>query len=172
MDSLLPETPVHTNLFIKSFDHAMIGFGKLVRFGRLKFRNFDKKWHGAIRIVYNQFDKDIDKAIKHQRQEKRAQYDDLSSDGKTPDQYILPDEMAKQIQNKEHLRSQILAVFMPDRDSIGRALSNVIHVLAQRPEIYQKLREEVLSFQDEPLTFEVLKSMQYTQWVIIEGMCS
>lgn len=59
---------------------------------------------------------------------------------------------------------------MPGRDSTGYALSNVIHVLARRPEIYQKLREEVSSVDSEQLTFELLKSMKYTQWVINEGM--
>ena len=131
----------------------------------------DKKWHEAIRIVHEQVDKYIDKAIEHQQQEKRAHIDNEAIEGESPDRYILLNEMAKQTQDREDLRSQILAVFMPGRDSTGYALSNVIHVLARRPEIYQKLRQEVLSFQDEPLTFEVLKSMKYTQWVINEGMC-
>ena len=170
MDSLLPETPVDSDLFIKSFNYALIGLGKRVRLGRLKFLYWDKKWHEAIRIVHEQVDKYIDKAIEHQQQEKQAQIDNQGTGEKSTDRYILLNEMAKQTQDKEDLRSQILAVFMPGRDSTGYALSNVIHVLARRPDVYQKLRGEVLSVRDKPLTFEVLKSMKYTQWVINEGM--
>jgi cytochrome P450 monooxygenase len=78
--------------------------------------------------------------------------------------------MAKQTQDKLDLRSQILTVFMPGRDSTAHALANVLHVLARKPEVYSKLREEVLQYQNEELTFEVLKSMKYMQWVLNEGM--
>ena len=170
MDSLLPETPTDSDLFIKSFDYAMIGLGRRVRLGVLRWFYWDKKWYESIRIVHEQVDRYVDKAIEQQQQEKAklARGDICEQD--TPDRYILLNEMAKQTQDRDDLRSQILAVFMPGRDSTGYALSNVLHTLARKPEIYQKLREEVLAVGDTPLTFEVLKSMKYTQWVINEGM--
>ena len=170
MDSLLPETPGDSDLFIKSFDYAMIGLGRRVRLGILKFLYRDKKWHEAIRIVHDQVDRYIDKAIEQQHQEKQAQTNGRLPEQRIPERYILLNEMAKQTQDKEDLRSQILAIFMPGRDSTGYALSNVIHVLARRPDIYQRLREEVLTVQNESITFELLKSMRYTQWVINEGV--
>ena len=169
MDSLLPDTPVDSDLFIRSFDYAMIGLGRRVRLGILKFLYWDKKWYESTRIVHEQVEKYIDGAIAQQQQGEKSMADLEKSDMKVPERYILLNEMAKQTQDRDDLRSQILAVFMPGRDSTGYALSNVIHILARRPEIYQKLREEVMSVGHEPLTFELLKSMKYTQWVINEG---
>ena len=81
-------------------------------------------------------------------------------------------EMVKQTQDRLDLRSQILTVFMPGRDSTGYALSNVFHVLARRLDIHQQLRSEVLRTDSEPLTFEYLRSLKYVQWVFNEGMAS
>ena len=169
MDSLLPETPTSSDRFIKSFDYAMIGLGRRIRLWRLRFLHRDAKWYEAIRFVHAQVDRYIDKAIRRQRQEKKGLSGTLDVIEKPQDRYILLNEMAKQTQDKEDLRSQILSVFMPGRDSTGYALSNVFHVLARRPDVYRKLREEAESVGNVPLTFEVLKSMKYTQWVINEG---
>lgn len=168
MDSLLPKTPIDSDLFIKSFDYARIGLGRRIRLGRFRFLHRDKKWHEAIRIVHAQVDRYIGRAVQ-QQQEKQAQACDQSLDPGAQHRYVLLNEMAKQTQDKVDLRSQILAVFMPGRDSTGYALSNIFHALARHPGIYQKLRDEVSCFQDQPITFEMLKSMKYTQWVINEG---
>lgn len=166
MDSLLPETPVDSDRFIKSFDYAMIGLGRRIRLWRLRFLHRDPKWYEAIRIVHEQVDRYIDKALLRQQHEKPVP---SASTEESQDRYILLNEMAEQTQDKEDLRSQILSVFMPGRDSTGYALSNVFHVLARRPDIYQKLRDEVALLEKEPITFETLKAMKYTQWVIKEG---
>ena len=170
MDSLLPDRPVDSDLFIKSFDYAMLGLGRRARLGVLRSLYWDVKWYKSIRFVHEQVERYIDSAIATQQYEKQIHGNQESSEQDVRERYILLHEMAKQTQDKKELRSQILAVFMPGRDSTGYALSNVIHLLARRPETYQKLREEVTSVGDSPLTFEVLKSMKYTQWVINEGL--
>lgn len=86
--------------------------------------------------------------------------------------YVLFDEVAKQTQDKLDLSSQIQSVFMPGRNSTAHALSNVFHVLARRPNVYEKLRKEVLQYENGELTFELLKSMKYLQWILNEGMRS
>lgn len=147
----------------------MIGLGRRVRLGILKFLYWDKKWLEAIRVVHEQVEQWIDRAFEQLPAEKNPESDGEKSGDEVPKRYILLHEMAKQTRDKDDLRSQILAVFMPGRDSTGYALSNVIHVLARRPDIYEKLREEVSSVDGQSLTFESLKSMKYTQWVINEG---
>ena len=134
-----------------------------------RFLHRDPKWHASVGIVHRQINRYIDNAFTQINMEKgQNETRDVQA---TPRRYILLHEMAKQTQDRLDLRSQILAVFMPGRDSTGFALSNVFHVLARRPDIYQKLRAEVLEHAPawEPLTFELLKSMKYTQWVINEG---
>lgn len=152
-------------LFIKSFDYVMEGLGNRVRLGRLKFLYRDPKWFESIRIVHKFVEKHIDKSLEAERIRKQK-----SSSGETKiHRYILLDEMVKQTQDKLDLRSQILAVFMPSRDTTAFLVSNVIHALARDPGSWTKLRKEVASVGSRALTFELLKSMKYLQWVINES---
>ena len=135
-----------------------------------RFLHRDPKWHEAIRVVHAQVDRYIEDAFRQQESENQRAEGDAPSTEDEKNRYILLHEMAKQTQDKVDLRSQILTVFMPGRDSTGYALSNVFHVLARRPDIYQQLRSEVLRAGSEPPTFEHLKSLKYVQWVINEGL--
>jgi cytochrome P450 monooxygenase len=86
--------------------------------------------------------------------------------------YILLDEMAKKTQDKLDLRSQILAVFMPSRDTTAFLVGNIFHALARNTTVWVRLRKEVMAIGREPLTFELLKSIKYLQWVINESTYS
>ena len=134
-----------------------------------RFLHRDPKWHEAIRVVHAQVDRYIDNAFRQQASKGPGAEGDASSTEDEENRHILLHEMAKETQDRPDLRSQILTVFMPGRDSTGYALSNVFHVLARRPDIYEKLRSEVLGAGSEPLTFEHLKSLKYVQWVLNEG---
>ncbi len=152
-------------LFIKSFDYVMEGLGNRVRLGKLKFLYRDPVWFESIRIVHAFVEKHIDKALEAEHNRKvSGQSNEIENR-----RYILLNEMVKQTQDKLDLRSQILAVFMPSRDTTAFLVSNVFHVLARRPESWAKLRKEVLSFASQPLAFEVLKSMKYLQWIVNES---
>ena len=79
--------------------------------------------------------------------------------------------MARNFPSREELRSQLTAVFMPARETIGFAMGNVFHALSRHPNVYQKLREEVLEHvpPEQPLTYDLLRSLPYTQAVINES---
>ena len=151
----------------------MVGFGKNVRMGKLRIFNYDKEWLEAIRVVHQYVDQFIDLAVaaasaKEGEDVNTPPVDPIDNDGK---RYILLHEMAKVTRNKDELRSQILAVFMPSRDTTAWLVSNIFHVLARRPDIWARLRRTVAETVDEskPLSFELLKSMKYLQWVINES---
>lgn len=164
-DTLLPLPDEEGELFIKSWDYVMIGFGTRVRMGKLKFLYRDPAWFEAISIVHAFVEKHIDKALEN---EKRRQTRDSIED--EPNQrYILLHEMIKQTQDKLDLRSQILAVFMPSRDTTAVLTANIFHALARHPAVWSRLREEVMAVGSQPITFELLKSIKYLQWVINES---
>lgn len=143
----------------------MEGLGNRVRLGRLKFLYRDPLWFESIRIVHAFVEKHIDRALETERIRKTSGQVE-PAEGR---RYLLLNEMAKQTQDKLDLRSQILAVFMPSRDTTAFLVSNVFHALSRNTRIWKKLRKEILSFGPQPLTFELLKSMKYLQWVINEG---
>lgn len=152
-------------LFVKSFDYVMEGLGNRVRLGRLKFLYQDPIWFESIQTVHKFVEKYIDKALETKNNLKP----NGQSENAGPHRYILLNEMAKQTQDKLDLRSQILAVFMPSRDTTAFLVSNAIHALARRPESWTRLRQELLALGSQPFTFESLKSMKFLQWVINES---
>lgn len=152
-------------LFIRSFDYVMEGLGNRVRLGRLKFLYKDPVWFESVRIVHGFVENHIENALEAERVCKQSG----RSEEAEHHRYILLKEMVKETQDKLDLRSQILAVFMPSRDTTAFLVSNVFHALARTPDSWAKARKEVLSPGRRSLTFEVLKSMKYLQWVINES---
>ena len=47
-------------------------------------------------------------------------------------------------------------------------MTNIFFSLARYPEVWAKLRREVLEKGNEEVDFELLKSLKYTNWVINE----
>ena len=152
-------------LFIRSFDYVMGGLGNRVRLGRLRFLYRDPVWFESIRIVHEFVENHIEHALEAERVRKQSGQSEEAGHHR----YILLNEMVKETQDKLDLRSQILAIFMPSRDTTAFLVSNAIHALARTPDSWAKLRKEVLSPGWRLLTFEVLKSMKCLQWVINES---
>jgi cytochrome P450 monooxygenase len=64
----------------------------------------------------------------------------------------------------------MLLLFVPNNDTTSIFISNVFWNLARFPEVYAKVREEVLSIgEDAPLTYEALRSMKYLDAVLNES---
>jgi len=168
-DTLLPLPDEEGELFIQSFDYVMEGLGNRVRLGPLKFLYRDPLWFESIRIVHNFVEKQIDRAIEGEKQrQQKGPGEPIESE--LNHRYVLLDEMVKHTQDKLDLRSQIIAVFMPSRDTTSFLVANVFHALARNPKVFTKLRQETMAVVgDQPLTYELLKSIKYLQWVINES---
>lgn len=143
----------------------MEGLGNRVRLGPLKFLYRDPLWFESIGIVHAFVEKHIDKAIEGERQRDISG----STEYEPNHRYVLLQEMVKQTQDKLDLRSQILAVFMPSRDTTAFLVANIFHAMARNLDIWRKLRKEVMAVGDQPITFELLKSIKYLQWIINES---
>lgn len=87
-------------------------------------------------------------------------------------QVRIIDELVKASQDKVTLRFLILSIFMPAHDNVAVALSNAFFHLARNPECWANLRAEVESKASEPLTYELLGSFKYLNWVLRESKLS
>lgn len=85
-------------------------------------------------------------------------------------EYNFLREVALDNGDREFLRDQILNVLLASRDTTAGLMSSLFFVLARRPDIYKKLREEVAThFGDELPTQETLKKATYLDWCLKEG---
>ncbi|KAL2043608.1 hypothetical protein N7G274_003915 [Stereocaulon virgatum] len=77
-------------------------------------------------------------------------------------------EFIKDTQDRKFLRDQLLNVFLPARDASSTGLSGLFFHLARNPRVWTKLRSEAPKI-DQPLTFDVLKSMKHLHCVFRES---
>ena len=125
-----------------------------------------KEWRKAGEKVHTYIGKHVERVL---RQQKQAHDKEMQRIGGTTDRYILLDEMAKETQDPDDLRYQLLHVFFPAHDATGIAISDMIFHLARDHVRWEKLRCEILAATDSAaLSFELLKSMRYLRYVFNE----
>lgn len=123
---------------------------------------FDRNGKAAYAKVHSYIDAHVKRALKETQ--------DNSTNEKQQKRYVLLHEMAKYIRDPIDLRYQILNVFEPARSTISILIANALFYLARNPELWAKLREQSLAIRDEPLTFELLVSLQLFRDVINETL--
>ncbi|CAK9437224.1 uncharacterized protein LODBEIA_P16020 [Lodderomyces beijingensis] len=88
--------------------------------------------------------------------------------------YVFLYELAKQTRDAAVLRDQSLNILLAGRDTTAGLLSFAIFELARNPDMYAKLRKEILErfgpTDLEDITFESLKSCEYLKAVLNETL--
>ena len=77
------------------------------------------------------------------------------------------DQLVYETQDRIFLRDQLSNVFIAAYDTVAIGASDVFFILARHPDIWVKLRAEVLRI-EHPLTHKRLKSVKYLTWVVDE----
>ena len=116
--------------------------------------------------MHSFIDKYVERAVNDRSHEQEKTSKSVDQQQK---HYILLNEMAKVTKDEADLRYQILNVFLAGHESTAIALSNIFFHLARSPAAWQKIRSEVIAIGTAPLTFELLKGMQYLRYVISES---
>lgn len=95
----------------------------------------------------------------------------------TGDGYVFLYELAKQSRDPKVLRDQCLNILLAARDTTAGLMSFLFFELARNPEVFKKLREEiVMNFGEgedvnlREITFESLKKCEYLKWVLNETL--
>ncbi|KAI0911298.1 cytochrome P450 [Ustulina deusta] len=133
-----------------------------------------KPWFDAIDLVHDFIDRQVDRAYQ-ERAEKDKGNDAAQKDSsfgvelKAERTDLLWSMVGNVPEDRERLRSEMLLLFVPNNDTTSIFISNVFWNLARFPDVYAKVREEVLSLgEDTRLTYEVLRSMKYLEGVLNE----
>ena len=108
-------------------------------------------------------DKFVRKGLEH-----RKRLDLEKADANADDRYVFLYELVKRTTDPVQLRAELMNVLLAGRDTTASLLSDIWFVLARRPDIWAKLREEVDALSGEKPTFEQIKDMRYLRWVLNE----
>ncbi len=129
----------------------------------------DRQWEQACNDIHKIFDHYIDLGI-NELPKSSVTIKDVSEPRKnSKKRHSMLHELTVQSQDRLFIRDQLLSVFLPLHNGSPIGISNLFFQIARRPEVFQKLRAEVIEMGDVALTFEVLKSMKYVQCVIKES---
>lgn len=154
--SLTPNPTVDAKQFLKAYNYGQAGVGKRMQLPQWNILTRDQKFWQSCEIAHKFVDKYVSRAI-------------LQCQSSTPNKkLVLAEELAKETTDKGDIRNQLLNIFLPAHDATAVALTNVFFNLARHPDVWAKLRSEVLNAPDEEFTFESLKGLRYLQYVINE----
>lgn len=132
-----------------------------IRLGALAKLHYNPKAIRAQKHAFTYIDRFVDEALALR---KSAKYSESNGNS----QYIFLNELAKETDDREELRDQILSVLLAGRDTTASLLSNMFWELARHPEIYAKLRDEVSALGEREPTYEELKEMKYLKYCLNE----
>lgn len=96
-----------------------------------------------VQRVHNVVDYYVDAALARYNQAGGDQEKFIESSN--PDRYVFLDAMVAQTQDRRALRDQMLNILLAGRDTTASLLSSSFYYLARHPQVWQRLREEILA---------------------------
>ena len=169
---LQPEVPTEATEFIAAYMQSQSWAIKRREAGWLQYHIYlyfeGKEYKDAYTKVHKFVDEQVARALRETELEKERPPESDSPPVRR--RYVLLDEMATQIRDPVKLSYQVLAVFLPGRDSTGIAVGNMLFQLARHPYWWTKLRKTALELGNTPLTFELLKSLVDFRYIFQETL--
>jgi cytochrome P450 len=117
----------------------------------------------AIQVCHAYIERFVDEALKI-RQDSDAE----KTAGSGKDKYFFIQEVVKQTTDKERIREELINILLAGRDTTASLLSNMFFQLAKRPDIYQKLRDEIAGLEGRMPSYEELRNLKYLKWCLNE----
>lgn len=131
--------------------------------------HYDREFSQAVINARAYVDRFVQKAIDY-----RIAFDSGNGGSQKPQeldqQYVFLYELSKRTLNKTELTDQLLNILLAGRDTTASLLSITFFVMTRRPDIWKKLRQEVLKLDGRKPSFQDLKSISYLTWVMNESM--
>lgn len=127
--------------------------------------NYINGKHWRFKKTMKLFDQNVLDLIKERRTDPDPPHDLLTM------LLMAKDEDTGEGMSDKQLRDEAITVYSAGHETSANALAWTIFLLSKKPEIVQKIRDEVDQYlTDEIPTFEDIRNLKYTQQVIEEGM--
>ncbi|KAK7223416.1 hypothetical protein V2G26_011419 [Clonostachys chloroleuca] len=128
--------------------------------GPLQFLRFNSAAKQSKATVFKYIDDYIEKSLKR-----------METGNSTVEQSNLLQELSGAIKDRKMLRDQVLHILLASRDTTASLLSNLFFVLTRMPDVYAKLRSEIVAAVGDSMPdFSQLRELQYLRWCINESL--
>jgi len=149
--------------FSEAFNYIAAKIGFKFQAGKLAVLIPDRKWNWAVKYCHTYIQDYVTKAIEH-----RKSIDSKQSE-EDPERYIFLNELAKTGRNEKKLRDELFNILLAGRDTTASFLGFFWYLIARRPDVWDKLQEEVSVLDGARPTAEQLRQMKYLTCVINES---
>ncbi|KAL7782769.1 cytochrome P450 [Trichoderma ceciliae] len=151
--------------FAHAFDRAQYTLSIGTRLGPHYWMIHFPEFHRMVKHVHAFVDYFVQKALTQGVSEKKS----------VKEKYVFLTALAKETQDPEELRSQLLNILLAGRDTTASTLGWFFYTLAdpQYSSVFHRLRTTILEefgtySNPKEITFEKMKSCQYLQWSLNE----
>ena len=142
---------------------------------RLAWQNITLGWLGTLlpgredsksrQLLHNTVDHWVKQILECELDQTKTSEEVEKDNGR---RYVFLDHLAERTRDPKVLRDQLISALLGGRDTTSSLLSNLIHVLARRPDIWLKLRTEAMAFGTQTLTQERMKNATYLRHCLHE----
>ena len=146
--------------FGEAFTYATQRIGLRNRLGKLAEIIPDKKFKDSVALIHEYVQNYVQKAVELH---KNTLTSEKSGEGRSS-RYVFLEELAKTGYSEKKIQDELLNILLAGRDTTASLLSYLFHYLARRPDIFHKLRAEVMALGKNRPTFEDMKGMKYLQY--------
>ncbi|KAL7930468.1 cytochrome P450 [Trichoderma chlorosporum] len=142
--------------FMTAFDYVLTTATNRARLGWLATLQPDKKFNEYVTVTQRFVDEHVSRALAQQGQKERP--------------YIFMNEIIKSGASHREVRDQLFSLILGGRDTSASTMASLFWVLAQRPDIFKKLREEIAELDGRKPAWEELKNLKYLNMVLKETL--
>jgi Cytochrome P450 len=155
--------------FAKAFDVAQYVTAIRFRLGSLGMFYRRKEYAKSIKVTRAYVERFVRDTIDYRVAVNSGQDVDPDIKRLTESRYVFSYELSKQTLDKANITDQLFSIMFAGRDTTANLLGIVFFLLAREPEVWTRLRKEVLTLDGRKPSFEDLKSMTYLGWVLNES---
>ncbi|KAL3417134.1 Major facilitator superfamily domain-containing protein 10 [Phlyctema vagabunda] len=155
--------------FAAAFNYSQEKAGLQARVGKLANILPDKRFAEDIKFVHEYVSMYVRKAKEKGRGYGGAEKENLQEEGKAS-RYIFLDELAKTGYPDKKIQDELLNILLAGRDTTANLLTQLFWFLARRPDVFTKLRKEILGLDAGRPSFEQIKDMKYLKACLNETL--
>ncbi len=151
--------------FAYAFDRGQMYLAKAARMGDFYWMAHNKDFKEMCRRTHEFIDYYVQRALDYQAKNKTGE----------KEKYVFLEQLAETTKDPVQIRSELLNILLAGRDTTASLLGYLFVLLANHPEIFNKLRNKIIENfgtyeHPKPITFQGLKNCQYLQWCLNETL--
>ena len=148
------------NMFSEAFGYATERDGFRNRLGKLADYIPDKKFTDSTAFIHEYIHSYVQKAVDLHKK--------AIASGKPGEEdssrYVFLEQLAKTGYSEKKIQDELLNILLAGRDTTASLLSYLFYFLARRPDVFSKLRAEIMALGQDRPTFEQIKDLKYLQY--------